>query len=239
MKTLVKKVWLQGSIIAGLLATVPAINSCSDEEVAVGAAVVAVGAAISAGSKHGQCSYNERVCRNYTDYWGEIRQECKLVKRRRPCGNHGGGYHGGHYYRTANPLANLDAPATLRTLDVFEETPVAEYLDVADLSKRYYLSLTSAEMFIDALEEARNGDLAAIGDLGLNSDDMRQMTRLLVPEADSIDRLAQTLNQDPQLTKGMLSKIVVHGRMMKREACKAEREKSPNKRVYDHFCINQ
>ena len=237
MIDLMKKFWVQGTVIAGLLATGATVQSCSDEEIAVGAAVVAVGAAISAGSNHGQCTYKERVCRTYTDYWGHIQKQCKIVKRRRRCGSHGGHHHG-HYYRN-DTFAGMDAAASLRTLNIVEETPVAEYLDVADLSKRYYLSLDSAELFINALEEARNGDLSAIGELGLNSDDMQRMARLLVPEDESIDRLAQNLDQDPQLTKGMLSKIVVHGRKMKREACKAERERSPNKRIYDHFCINQ
>ncbi|NRA67157.1 MAG: hypothetical protein HRU19_21925 [Pseudobacteriovorax sp.] len=236
MLKLGKHLLLHGSLIAGLLAA--GAQSCSDEEIAVGAAVIAVGAAISAGHNgghhHGQkyCSYNERVCRTYTDYWGDRRKECKIVKRRRPCGSHG-------HYRSFQPELSNEVSA-LETLVELKDVPVTDYLDVVDLSKRYYLSLGAAETFIDAMETARQGDLSAINELGLNDDDMQRMTRLLVPEDDSIDRLAQNLDQDPLLTKGMLSQIVVHGRNMKREACKAEEDnRFSNKRIRDHFCINQ
>lgn len=223
---------LSSALLAGVVVASPMLQSCSDEEIAVGAAVVAVGAAISAGSHHGHCSSRERVCSWHTNYWGERVESCRYVTRRYRCDHR-------RWDFSADASEDVTTSnAELVTFDDLASQPVDQYLDVADLAKHYYLSLESAERFVLALEQARQGHLEAINELGLDGKDMEMLAQLRVPGDESVDRLARNLDQQPLFAKAMLSKIVVHGHKLRKEECARKKAEGVNDRFVDFYCLN-
>jgi hypothetical protein len=194
-----------------LVAFLPILPSCTDDEVATGAAVVAVGAAaVSIGAavdanhdrdrrdrrydrprrRPGRCGYGYRMaCRTYIDYYGRTRQTCQCVRT-------------GYGYR-----AYID----------MEKEMTAEEFSVA-----YSMSLESAKKFQEAINEANDGSLAAINELGLSKKDMNLLARLRMPSDESIEELAKNLDQDPIFARSMISKMIIFGHKQREELCEDE-----------------
>lgn len=217
---------LKKVLVAALLMGQASLShSCSDEEVAATAAVVAVGAAaaaISNNRRSGHCE-ERRIEHCYFDYWGH--RQCEW-RERRSC-------HRGHHY-----FLQTDNPSLSDAMNFFDSVPFDEAIEPSDLASEYTLSMEAANRFHQAMKSAKDGNLQAILDLGLNRKDMELLAQLRVPGDESIDRLAKSLNQRPILTKGMLSRIVVYGHKLQKEECKRLSEKEPNeqRREYRHYC---
>ncbi len=209
------------SLSLGLLAT-PMLQACDETEFAIGAAVVAVGATIAAGSAYGNCGYRERVCRHHYNYWGERVNRCRYVVRRRFC-------------PLVADAAQQVNPYSVESLSAW---PSYENLDVADFASTHELSLESAERFIQALDVANEGELSGLRSLGLSDSALNELAALRVPSLEETDALSRNLDQQPELTQGMLAAIVVHGHRMRKAECDRLDETGGSDRFYDHYCQN-
>jgi hypothetical protein len=113
---------------------------------------------------------------------------------------------------------------------------VRDLIDAVDVAKEYYLSLASAERFIAAIEQSQEGDLGAIMDLGLSKDDVQAMAMLRMPSDEGIQNVAQELDQDPILARGMIGKIISHGQKLKQEECASRQADGISDRFTEHYC---
>ncbi|MDX9730335.1 MAG: hypothetical protein RBT63_01060 [Bdellovibrionales bacterium] len=87
-------------------------------------------------------------------------------------------------------------------------------ISIADLAATYQLGMDSASRFITALTVAKSSTdeavvTAALADIGITTNDLRSLVNTGGDApAEMIDRIAQSLNQDPELTAAMVGKIL-------------------------------
>lgn len=213
-----------------LVSTIPFTYSCTDEEVATGAAVVAVGAAVVAigvgGPVVSSCTDTTyRECHTYRDYYGREISECRMVvdycddnrDHHGHDGHHGGGHHDGRHF--ASTTARLFATDYNGSAAVLSETPVSELVTTQRWASAFSMSDAAAQEMIDSLDKAKSGDLSAITDLGLSREDSQKLAQLQMPSNQGISGLAKHLNQSPTSTRAMIYKMIAHGYQVKKVEC--------------------
>jgi hypothetical protein len=220
-----------GSALA--IAMALSLQGCTDQELATGLGVVAIGAGAAAiGVAHGSSDRHrdrhrhgrgrsiceggyEYRCTTYRDYWGYERRECR--NEWNSCR-----YSRWQPYGSADVMsleldANLSSFATNSSpVHKLEETPV----EPGKWAETFKLSFDAAEFLTSSLEQAREGEMQALLDLGLSHKDVRNMAREKMPSNEAVDLLARNLNQRPENTREMLQTLLNEGSKIKKNECK-------------------
>lgn len=192
----------------------PFLVSCDDDEVAAGAAVIAVGAAaVGVGAAlddddYDNCYRNRRrVCEVRYDYWGNAHRDCYSVRcnYNRPNWRYYSGYGDWADYYDTNPVRPT------------RELPVEAIINADEWAVTFNMSKASAQRVINAIKVAKHGRVEGLLGLGFDRSDVNRLGQLKYPDDDSVGRIARNLNQYPRDTKAMLSRIIAHGYVTKRE----------------------
>ena len=187
-----------------------ALTACDDDEVASGVVGAVIGAGVAtAVNNNNSCSAGYRsVCSNYYDYYGRLYRDCRQVYDR--CIRRGA-------FESASFLTPTAATESGR-IDV--RTRAAEQgLTTEDFAKEYWMGFASADAFFTALDKADVGDAAPLRQLGLSSEDIQQIGNYGDPSAAGIDALAKNLNQRPDMTSRMITRITTWALNEKTRIC--------------------
>lgn len=249
-----KNKFLTLSLIAGLGL---GMQACTDEEVAAGVGLVAIGAGvaiIAAGSDDDDNGYDHgydngydrceggyvKKCTSYTDYWGDTVRECRnewdsCANRRGGNrggrgGRHGGGYHDGyrdHGLYSANLMQTSAAPTstTLASLQststqLSTQSSASKKVVSSDWAAQFNMSFDAAELFVASLEDAKDGDIKALSDLGLGQKDIDRLANERMPSFKGIDALAKTLNMSKSNTRKMVKDLLKEAKNQKEANCR-------------------
>ena len=87
-------------------------------------------------------------------------------------------------------------------------------------AETFGMSFASAEFFTTALENARDGDIKALYDLGLGRADVMALAKEKMPSQEGIDLLARKLDQSKPETQLMLEKLLKKGSEIKQKECR-------------------
>ena len=190
--------------------------ACTDDEVrvGVGAAAIGAGALIIGDAIDGRDDYyngrrgdyrrgrrgryecvggRRNVCESYRDYYGNIRRNCRTV---------------------------FDACASRRWSDRYLVTNdllsnVPSDVSSVEWAKTFQMSHKSAVKMITAFNEARSGKGQKLAALGLDTADLRSLSKYDMPSDVGIDRLGKNLNQRSQDTKVMIAKLIESAKSVK------------------------
>lgn len=199
----------------------PMTTACEDHEIAIGAAIIAAGAAVSSSSNrnrryHRRDDYrrSRRHYDNRDSYRRDHHRRDRHERRRHRRNSH---------FNAFFAVAETDAsPVQYRTLADTSSTLVEE-ATVQDYMKAYKLDESGAEKLKLAVEEADGGYLESLEDLGLNANDIKDLSTVYrVTDQNSIKKLAESLGQKVTATKSMLHKMAMYARDMRLEACEAD-----------------
>ena len=218
---------LMVSAVVGMLMT----PSCTQREVGTAAAVVAAGAAVGAvvilddaNRREGryerrhrhphphrhrhpyprprQVCEDVRQCNTYYDRWGHRHQECGYVTRCR---------------RSRHYLMALDKGGFEAIAEAVSAKKMNEIVDTFDFAQANVLSLKSAEKLSSALDAAKEGDLEKLEALGLDEEALESLAMLRYPSDETIEALSVSLNQQKELTQGMIGRMLMKAREYKKQ----------------------
>lgn len=93
-------------------------------------------------------------------------------------------------------------------LDSLEENNILDIFDLFDFAKANDLTLESAEILVDALNNAKNGDLSSLNELGLDDKSLNLISMLKMPSDEAITTLSISLNQYEIMTRAMIARML-------------------------------
>jgi hypothetical protein len=148
-----------------------------------------------------------RVCNNYIDYYGNVREQCDLKRRCR----------GQRHYFMALNEGGFEA-----INEALNDKSVTEVIDVVDFAKAHDLSFEGAEKFASALDAAKEGDFDKLEELGLAKKDIESIAMLRMPSDEAFTALSKSLDQYEVITKGMIGRMLVKARKYQKELEESE-----------------
>ena len=81
-------------------------------------------------------------------------------------------------------------------------------IEVANFSKAYNVREDSAEILLTVIEEYFDGGRLGAQSLGLSKRDIKRLSKLKKPTAKGIDKVSETLLEDPEVIEDMFVKIL-------------------------------
>lgn len=194
-------------IILSFVAIVMALNlqGCDDREVAIAIGIIGgaiIGGAVGAGAgsgDHRTCHGDYvRRCTEWRDRSGNCHTDCR--NEWDSCA---------HYY----------GGMSISSIVIGEQRTSSK---VADIAESYHLSFESAEMVVNALEDAQMGNYTKISKLGVASEDMKLMLSGKNMSESAVQALSSVLNQEISDTRAMLDLITSQVQKNKQAAILAE-----------------
>lgn len=202
--------WKKIIPVAMSLSVAPGLSSCTDAELAVGLGAIAVGAgaiAIGAGAGHHHhrpghghghgrsvCVGDYRqVCHTYRDYYGYTRTECRSE------------WDSCAYTRWVSQMSSFAADSVVAETASTEAEPSVTGVN---WGMTFEMGFEGSQAFVDALNEAKEGKLQPVLDLGLSREDLLAIAKSEMPSDQGIDALAQSLNQDVGVTRAMVRRLI-------------------------------
>lgn len=189
-------------------AVAPGLVSCTNEEIATTAGVIAIGAAvvaIGASSPVYVCeSGYDYICTNRVDYRGRVRQDCRHV------------YDSCYRRVYVQSFVNQDVQAEIESKPFSENRVVNEaLLSDVNFSNTFGIGYNASAKFLDAMSGAKNGNAKALSAIGLAKSDLKAMSNYELPSEKSIDKMAKVLDEQPQAVQGMLTKLLATAKSQK------------------------
>jgi len=176
------------ALILASLSMIFLTTGCNEEDVIIGTGLIVIGAAkVATGSKKYPGRYHRRNHRRH----GRIHRRGSHHRR----GHHRGGHHhrrNGYHFLNAEVSSDLNNSA----------------LDIRKVSSQFGLEMESAAILISAIEMSLDGDITALEEIGFSEKDQKRMSKFKLPKAESIQRIAYSLNQEPVQTKAMLKSLI-------------------------------
>ena len=197
----VKSLTRQLVSLAMAVGMVPGLVSCTDEEIAATAGAIAIGAAvvaIGASSPTYVCeSGYDYVCTNHVDYRGRMRRDCRHV------------YDSCHRRVYVHSFVNLNVQQEIESKP-FSETRTIDtgLLSDVNFAKTFGLGFNASAKFLNAMNGAKNGNAKALTAIGLEKSDLKSMSKYELPSQKSIQKMAQALDQQPKAVEDMLSHLL-------------------------------
>ncbi len=215
-----------------LLAMGTSLQGCTDEEVAAGVGLAAIGAAIviigdndhgydngrghgrDHGRRGGRCEggYVNR-CTTYRDYYGHQRRECR--REWDSCSRYRN-YSNDNVALLADHLNGLESANDIQLAAASKEE---EKVSSGKLAATFEMSFKSADFMVTSLEQARAGNPKALLNLGLDRRDIELIANEKMPSARGTDTLAKKLNMDTPKAESMLKSLLDEGKELNKKKC--------------------
>jgi hypothetical protein len=188
------------------LAMASQLTACTDEEVAtaLGAVAIVAGAVVIANNTECVDGYRT-VCHDYTDYFGYTRTECGEV-----------------YDSCVSRVIKRESILTEPTLPTLKEATsksvaTGDSVNEVKWGEAFGIGFQGSARLIGALKSARDEkSLKALTDLGLEKKDIKRIAKGELPTQDGIEALAKSLDQNVQVTRDMISKLVEKAKELKK-----------------------
>lgn len=169
-------------LLVGAIAVTAAFTqtSCTSEEIAIslgaGAIGVIVGSELSREPRQPRCHAGHATrCTDYYDRWGHYRRQCRSFYDR--CA---------YYSSTATADGQVSREAQV-------------------VAQNHGLSFDSAEKFMRAINQAQLGDASAVNELGLKSEDVRDLVAMKTPSEETLMAVALNLDTTSETVRKMIS----------------------------------
>lgn len=165
--------------VTAMASLMPALSSCTDEEVGAAIGAIAIGAAVGAAAAAA------------SDHDGR-----RDDHRPGPRDNHGG--RGG--WRVESLLVdNVNSVSADASVTANE----------AAFAEQYKMSYSGAHVLLNAAAEAQvNKNIDPILNLGLTRDDLSNFGNFSMPSEESLSKLAKSLDQDKEDTRAMVGSLL-------------------------------
>ncbi len=178
---------------------VPALTSCTAEEVAqgVGAGAIIAGAVAIGATTHCEAGY-ENVCHSYFDFLGRAHTECSE-----------------EYNSCAILVPNSETLAVSADRNVSpapaQKAQALPQVTQVDWGNTFGISFQASAQIISACELARDKkDASGLYALGLTDADLANIAEHKLPSDSAIEAMSKTLNQKPAAIQEMLQRLIAN-----------------------------
>ena len=204
------------------------LQGCTEEQVAAGVGLAAIGAAFviigdsdsdydrgrDHGRRRGRCEGGYvRRCTTYRDYYGNKHRECR--REWDSCK-----YYSNYSNDNVALLSNHLAPNDSNAIELMSSSASEQKLSAGKLAATFEMSFKSAEFFVASLEQAQEGNPQALLNLGLERKDVELLAYEKMPSAKGIETLARKLNMDYSKAESMMKSLLEEGKEVNKKKCR-------------------